>query len=314
MSSNQLAVTIGKFEALHLGHRSLIDSTVKYANDHGLTSAVLSFSPHPAEVLSNKEYKPLFTKEEQFFLLKKFDIGRWIPFPFDRGFSQMLPEEFCRFLITKFDCRAVLVGEGFRFGRNRAGTAEFLRTMGEELGLEVIIVPYLQINGDSQTKISTSKIRECLALGKVRKANELLGMPFMVMGTVQKGRQLGRTISFPTANIHPSSDKFLPPDGVYATRVRVIDRSFKTDGPELGPMPGITNIGTNPTVAEEHRRKAETYIFDFDGDIYGKEILVEFYDFIRPERKFSGLQELEGQIKEDIRKAMLLLGIKAISS
>jgi len=294
-------ITIGKFEALHQGHSHLIEKTIKYAqarNDtcyRSLASAVLSFAPHPTQVLSDPKYKPLFSHEEQAFLLNQYDIDYWIPYPFDQNLAQLSPKAFCQRLQKQFNCKALFIGEGFRFGRNREGTAEKLHNLGQALGIEIITIPYRRL--DNQTKISTSQIRAYLAKGQIQASNKLLSRPFLILGTVQKGRQLGRTIGFPTANVHPADNKFLPPDGVYASKI-IIGEEKKT---------GITNIGTNPTVADKQSRKVETHIFDFDSDIYGEKIIVELHTFIRPERTFDGIESLGQQIAADTLEARSVL-------
>jgi len=283
------AMTVGKFEALHLGHIHLLEATMEYAKANGLVSAMLSFVPHPAQVLSgDRGYKPLFSQKERAFLLEGCGIDYWIPHPFDRDFARLSPRDFCRLLRMQFGCKALIVGEGFRFGHNRSGVP------GMELGLKIITISHL---GDGE-KISTSKIRQHLANERVAEAAALLGRPFIIMGTVQKGRQLGRTIGFPTANIHPADDKFLPPDGVYATNV-IVGGLKKI---------GVTSIGTNPTVsAGESLRKVETHIFGFDADIYGEDIIVELHKFLRPERTFGGIEELRQQIVADAEEAIRIL-------
>ena len=303
----QTAITIGKYEAMHRGHMLMIESAVNYAKSQGLASVVLSFTPHPAQVLYGKGYKPLFTDAEKAHILEGMTTegmiagsdaagpDYWIYYPFNSSLAQTSPQNFCRLLKERFSCRALLVGRGFCFGRNREGTVETLYTLGREMGMEIITVPHMS-QGDN--KISTSQIREFLSKGQVPEANKLLGRPFFVKGIVQKGRQLGRTIGFPTANIHPEDDKFLPLNGVYAGNV-IIGGSL---------MQGVTNIGINPTVSEGEtvKYKVETHIFDFDADIYGKEIIVELNAFIRPERVFAGLEELKKQIKKDAKSAALV--------
>ena len=325
------AITVGKFEALHLGHIRLIEATVEYARSKNLAHAeeftlseefapfkefalskefthpkefapsknlaptVLSFTPHPAQVLSDKKYDPLFSSREQALLLAEYGIDYWIPYPFDKSVAQLTPKAFCQLLQTQFHCKALLVGEGFRFGYNREGTPQTLYTLGQQLGIEVITIPHSQF--ENEEKISTSQIRTYLAEGRIREANKLLGRPFLIIGTVLKGRQLGRTIGFPTANIHPADDKFLPPDGVYAAKITIKGQK----------KAGVTNIGINPTIISGQTRKVETHIFDFDTDIYGEEVLVELYAFIRPERTFSGIEELGKQIAADAREARKVL-------
>lgn len=282
------AITVGKFEALHLGHAHLINATAEYAKKNGLASAVMSFTnPHPAQVLFDSEYKPLLTTKEQSFLLKNW-VDLWIPHPFSESFAQISAKKFCEILQNHYNCKALIVGENFRFGYKRQGTAESLQA----LGINVSIVPHLQL--DSQ-KISTSQIRMHLINGDLDKTNKLLGFNFPIIGTVAQGRKLGRTIGFPTANINLTEDKLLPPNGVYASKIKILSNNTE--------YLGLTNIGVNPTVSEEKVYKAESYIFNFNDDIYGKEILVQLHKFIRPEQSFANLDELRMQIDEDVKCA-----------
>ena len=283
------AITIGKFEAMHLGHRALINATIQHAKNNGLNSAVLSFVPHPAQVLQNREYMPIYSKDEQALLLKEYDIDYWIPFLFDQVTARKSARDFCRMLADEFHCRAMMIGEDFRLGRNREGTQKVLQNICREFQIEVIPLPHQKLNNE---KISTNRIRSYLAQAQIQQANKLLGRPFFISGAVKEGRQLGRTIGFPTANIQPGAYKFLPPDGVYAVKV-VIDSLIKT---------GIANIGTNPTVARNQMRRVEIHILDFNADIYNKEIIVEPTKFIRPEQKFKDIEELKAQITEDVKQ------------
>jgi len=285
--ARKYAITIGKFEALHLGHAHLINTTIEYANKNGLASAVMSFTnPHPAQVLFAPEYKPLLTLKEQAYLLEN-RVDLWIPYSFSKSLAQMEAKEFCEMLQDKYSCDTLVVGENFRFGHNRQGTAESLQAFG----MNVVVVPHLQFENE---KVSTSQIREYLLDGKLDEANKLLGYHFPIIGTVAEGRKLGRTIGFPTANINLAEDKLLPPNGVYASKIKI-------QGIE---KLGITNIGINPTVTTEGVRKAESYIFDFDEDIYGEELVVQLCHFIRPEQSFSGIDELKTQISIDVQIAI----------
>jgi len=287
--ADKYAITIGKFEALHLGHAHLINATVEYAKKNSLASAVMSFTnPHPAQVLFDSEYKPLLTTKEQAFLLENW-VDLWIPYPFSNSFAQISAKKFCEILQNKYNCAALVVGENFRFGHKREGTAESLQAFG----IDVCVVPHLQLDSE---KISTSQIRKHLVDGDLDEANKLLGFPFPIIGVVAEGRKLGRTIGFPTANINLSGDKLLPPNGVYASKIKIPSRDAEYFG--------ITNIGVNPTVTDEKVRKAETFIFDFDEDIYGEEILVQLCRFIRPEQSFSGVDALKLQIAKDVKAAL----------
>jgi len=278
------AICIGKFEALHLGHLELINATQKYAQNHNLQAAIMSFSPNPIQVLHNQDYKPLFSEaERKFQLAKMFDNLDYIQYSFDKNLINLSPQEFCQILKNELNCKTLIAGESIHIGKNRSGTAEVL----QKLGMTVIAITNLK-HGSGE-KISTSQIRKFLYEGQLQEVNRLLGRPFMIMGRVQKGRQLGRTIGFPTANVHPAKDKLLPPDGVYACKIIVNDAKHK----------GIANIGKNPTIASGQSRRVEAHIFNFDADIYDEEVIVELHSFIRPERNFGGLEELKAQIAVD---------------
>ncbi|MCL1987160.1 MAG: bifunctional riboflavin kinase/FAD synthetase [Firmicutes bacterium] len=290
-SQENTVIAIGKFEALHKGHASLIETTIKYAQQNNAKSCAMHFMPNPVKVLHNNSYKPLFTKEEHLLLLSDYNLDYSIPFIFDKRIADLTPFEFCNLIKQQFNCSALIIGEEFRFGRNRSGGLETLEELSQALNIKLLIVPSIK---HDLTKISSSQIRRYLEKSQIRQANEMLNRPFLIMGTVKQGRQLGRTIGFPTANITPKLDKFLPPNGVYITQIILDGTRFD----------GVTNIGTNPTVTNETTCKVETYIFDFDKDIYGKEIIVEFYEFIRPEQTFSGLNTLKAQMLDDARIAL----------
>ncbi|MCL2015323.1 MAG: bifunctional riboflavin kinase/FAD synthetase [Defluviitaleaceae bacterium] len=287
-SQKETVIAIGKFEALHKGHVHLITTTVEYAKNYGLKSCVLHFVPNPIKILYDSGYKSLFSKEEYNLLLANYGLDYSIPYTFDSSVAQLSPAAFCSIIKEQFSCKTLIVGEEFRFGQDRAGNAELLSGLSAKLDMQIVVVPIVKLADDSE-KISTSQIRRYLAQSQIRQANKILASPFLVMGTVTKGRQLGRTIGFPTANIMPPPDKFLPPNGVYVTQVLL-------DGKRLN---AITNIGTNPTVTSETNCKVETHIFNFDQDIYGKQLIVEFYEFIRPETTFSGITELQQQMQAD---------------
>ena len=283
------AVTIGKFEALHLGHMSMINAVEQYSKQNGLCSAVVSFTPNPVKILFDPDYKQLLTEKEKAYLLNISGVDFWVPYRFDYKLAGKTPNDFFYCLKKEINFSAVLVGEDFRFGKNREGTVKSLIEFGMNMDINIVTVPYLSVTGSDYHKISTSQIRDYLCDGKIKEANQLLGKPFFIMETVKKGRQLGRSIGFPTANLHPPEDKLLPPNGVYAANVIVKGKKYS----------GITNIGFNPTVSEKQIPKAETFIFNFNEDIYDEEIIVELLDFIRYERTFNGLGELKAQIKSD---------------
>ena len=212
-----LAVTIGKFEALHLGHSHLINKTVEYAKEHNLASAVLSFVPHPIQILADKNYKTMLSAEEQAFLLEKYGVDYWIPFPFDRDLAQMPPTEFCQMLKEQMNCKALLVGEGFHFGCNRTGTQATLQNLGKELNIDIITVPTLHLNDNVSGggKISTSQIREYLTKGQIHEVNKLVGRPFLIMGKINRSES--------GYKVYPAGDKLMPPDGEYSTPTGTVE-------------------------------------------------------------------------------------------
>jgi len=305
-----LAVTIGKFEALHSGHKHLINLVSEYAQANRLASAVLSFAPNPIKVLHDADYKPLFVPTEQAALLQSIgSIDYWISHPFDVSFAQLSPKEFYKWLYKEMRCRALFVGEGFRFGRGREGTPSMLQDFssfannGEKM--KVVTVPNQSVGLE---KVSTSQIRALLEKGQMQEAAALLTRPFFLIGKVQKGRQLGRAIGFPTVNLHPPEDKFLPPDGVYVTVTKIAKVAKNAENTYniekfQERFRSITNIGTNPTVQISSQRKVETHIFDFNTDLYDQEILVEFHQYLRPQQTFDNLEALKNQIALDVQIA-----------
>ena len=294
-------LAVGKFESIHKGHRALIGEMLRLAQgagtlwggelaDNRLATALVVFEPHPYRVLFDPAYKPLLTGPERAHVLEGLGLDYLLEYPFDGDFSAMSPDDFCRKLYVELQAQVVVVGQGYRFGRKRAGTVDTLRQYATEYDRLVHeVTPQLAAEGG---KTSTSAIRALLLENKLSEAESLLGYPFFVMGTVTPGRQLGRTIGFPTINLYPPEDKFLPTDGVYATRNFLDDRAYN----------GITNVGVRPTVEGAGApRSVETYLLGFEGgDLYGKPIRTEFLRFIRPEKKFDSLEALKAQILEDL--------------
>lgn len=292
-------LAVGKFECIHLGHKALISEMERLAHGNmsnsSLASALVMFEPHPYRVLSDPEYKPLFTGCEREYVARKLGIDYLLKYPFDQDFAVLSPEDFCRMLFENLQARVVVVGEGYRFGYKRAGTVETLRQIAGVYNAQVHVVTHHRApqevaasayNGSSKT--STSSIRALLSANRLPEAEDLLGYPFFIMGEVVPGRQIGRSIGFPTINLHPQEDKFLPSDGVYATRAIITN----TEG-ERGKMKqsyyGITNVGLRPTVEINNApRIVETHLLDYEnGELYGRQVRVEFLRFIRPERKFE---------------------------
>ena len=319
-------LAVGKFECIHLGHRALIDEVVRLAQrgtalgSSALISAMIVFEPHPYRVLVDPKYKPLFTGPEREFLARRLDIDYLLEYPFDREFAAMPPADFCRLLFEDLQGRIIVVGEGYRFGHKREGTIDTLRQIARKYGAQVHVVaprkgdmntrindimPFSDLGAGehishlhNMSKISTSTIHGLLSQNKLTEAESLLGYPFFISGTVAPGRQLGRTIGFPTANLYPQEDKFLLTDGVYATRTILDGNRYKS----------ITNIGVRPTIeTTDAPRSVETHLLGYTGvELYGKHIYVEFLSFIRPERRFESLEALKAQILADCKTSYFL--------
>ena len=281
-----MILTIGKFESIHLGHQKLIQGVIRQAKQSNYTSAIMIFDPHPHSVF-NSNYAPLFTMDERVNLLEKTGIDKIIIQSFDQTFATQPPEEFCRHIFAELGAKVVIVGEGYRFGHKRTGTVALMQEQAKIHNAEVQIIPHYQ-SGDK--KISTSYIREILS--NPEEAKQLLGFPYFVMGKTQKGRQLGRTLGFPTLNLYPNTQaKFLPPNGVYVTTTYIKNT----------PYPSITNIGTRPTVSNSTAISVETHLLNASLDeMYEQDIKVEFLKFLRPEKKFESLEALKAQLSLDI--------------
>lgn len=286
------AIALGNFDGIHKGHQLLIEEVNKRKSD-GLKSVVFTLYPHPSFVLGNKESVDLiFTQEERKIKFLELGIDVLVEYPFDLELSEMKPEDFIKdILIRQFGAKVIVVGSDFKFGKNRQGDIKLLKELATIYNYEVVIIHKKIYHNE---KISSSLIRELIKVGSMQQVTELLGSPYMIYGEVVHGNKIGRTINMPTANIIPNKKKLLPPNGVYASRV-IIDSVVYNS---------ITNIGKNPTVyADDTKNKIESYIFDFNKEIYGNNIQVLLLDFIRKEKKFKGLEQLSLQIQIDVKKA-----------
>ncbi len=306
-------LTVGKFESVHLGHQKLFSEVLRLSKELNLPSGAVTFDPHPNMLFGSPDYRPLFTAAERAYIMEGLGLDYMLVFPFDAAFAAQSPEEFCAKLFNNLNAAAVVVGEGFRFGKNGAGTPEILRReaarhsaahkhtgtndihdASRQNMARVLVIPHQSTDGGE--KVSTSDIRKLITNRELEKAAEVMGFPFFIMGTVTHGKQIGRTMGFPTVNLLTARDKLLPPDGVYATRTFLGDKSFRS----------ITNIGVRPTVqqttlpGETASRTVESFLIGFNGDLYNTSLRTEFLRFIRPEKKFANIDELRAQITKDI--------------
>jgi riboflavin kinase/FMN adenylyltransferase len=285
-------LTLGVFDGLHLGHQRIMETVVERARYAGATATAITFDPHPRAVLYPESAPPLLqTLDQRLTNLEVLGIEQTIVIPFTKQFASQPAEDFLADIIhDRLHAKEVYLGKGFEFGRDRGGNIKLLREMSEKLGFIADEVPEVQLRG---LRISSSKIRELLLNGRVNLARRMLGRPYGVEGVIIRGNRRGHTIGFPTANLKPHN-RVIPKYGVYATAT-LVDGTWRKS---------ITNIGVRPTFENTTEPSIETYLFDFDGDLYGDVLRVRFLHRIRDERKFSGVDELKAQIERDSSRAM----------
>jgi len=292
-------VAIGTFDGVHLGHRVVIERLKAHAAKYGGETVIFTFYPHPRLVTTPDEtnLRLLTTLEEKKQLFSDFGIDHLIVYPFTKEFSELTYTEFVKqILVDKIKTHCLVVGYDHKFGKNREGGFEYLKQCAEKYKFEIEKLEPLLLN---DIHVSSTKIREALQAGDIKQANGYLGYEFTLHGTVVEGKRLGRKIGFPTANIESSDiHKLIPGYGVYAVKIMI-------EGIEY---PGMLNIGTRPTFNQNaDNRSIEVNIFDFEGDIYKKEITLVFADKIRDEQKFPGVEALVAQLKKDKTKALKIL-------
>lgn len=291
------AVAIGKFDGFHRGHRKLIDELLHMKNK-GLAAAVFTFVPSPAVFFGGKAVQELSTVSEKRKIFRAAGVDYLIEYPFDREIADMEPSDFISgVLAERLRARCIVAGEDVSFGRNGAGDMELLERLSGKYGYSVKAVDKVMHDG---REISSTFVREEVRQGNMELAAALMGSPYCISGAIIHGRQLGRTIGMPTVNLCPPAQKLLPPNGVYYSRV-----SFLRDGLEGRDYPSITNIGTKPTVDNRMVMGAETYIYDFDSQVYGEKINVSLLAFKRPEMRFESLEDLKRQMQLDIAQGRI---------
>lgn len=287
------AVALGNFDGIHLGHRQVITPVLD--NDGDSRATVVTFNPHPKEFFTGEPRSLLTPQEEKVLYLEEIGVEQLVLLPFNRELASLTPQQFVEeILVNQLQARQVSVGADFCFGCKRTGTAEDLQAIAATFGIGVSIVPLLRFQG---TRISSSAIREALLSGALQTANRMLGRPYRLIGQVVKGQQIGRTIGFPTVNLQLLDDKFVPRQGVYGVRVSGIGSD---------PILGVMNIGNRPTV-NGLSQTIEVHLLDWSGDLYGKTLIVELEEFIRPEQKFDSLEALKAQINSDCETARTTL-------
>jgi riboflavin kinase/FMN adenylyltransferase len=294
-SERGLALAIGTFDGVHVGHRALIAQAMDRAAGEGWESGVLTWDRHPAQTLRPDKAPPLLTTpERKAELIDSLGVDLLVVLPFDEAFSHITAEDFAGDILAKrLGIDAVFVGPGWRFGHGRAGDMDLLRRTGADLGYDAVEVDAVEVGGEV---VSSSRTRKAVAAADLEAVRTLLGRAFDVDGEVMTGDGRGRQLGVPTANLAVVEGLATPPLGVYAGRARVDDVWYLA----------ATNIGTNPTFGGDKVR-IETYILDFDADIYGKTIRIEFHERLRDEKRFDNVADLVTQMHDDIDRTRELL-------
>ena len=281
------AVAIGKFDGFHRGHQTLLQK-MQEQKKKGLATVIFTFVPSPAAFFSTEIMKELTTLEEKRKIFEKAGIDYLIEFPFVQETADMEPEAYIKeVLVERIHAKCVVAGEDVSFGRRGSGNAKLLLDKSEELSYDVVLIDKVQYEG---REVSSTFVREEVTKGNMELVHQLLGIPYHVGGMIVHGRKRGRTLGMPTVNQIPTKEKLLPPNGVYFSYVMLDERK----------LPSITNIGTKPTVADGMVMGVETYIYDFDEDVYGEELEVYLLAFKRSEMRFDSVDALKVQMAKDI--------------
>jgi len=291
-------IAVGAFDGLHRGHQALLNQVHERAQALGCSPAVVSFEPLPRAFFSPAPVPRLSSVREKLRGFAAAGMEHTLLLRFNRALTAMPAEAFVqRVLIERLAAREVWVGGDFRFGHKRGGDVALLERMGAQLGFSACIMPAIQLDG---TRVSASRVRALLAAGEFAEAEPLLGRPFVIEGKVEYGNQLGRALGYPTANIH-LSQRVSPVQGIFAVRVGL--------GEGECSWPGVASLGVRPTVNEVAEPLLEVHLFDFEGDLYGQRMAVQFVAKLRDEQKFDGLEPLKAQMALDSRRARELLGM-----
>lgn len=283
-------IALGSFDGLHLGHLSLVEKVKTLAQNNNGNSIVFTFKNHPRKFINpNNKTELIMTNDEKIEVLKKEKVDILEFVDFDEKIMRMMPEDFINLICEVYNAKGIVVGFNFKFGYKNLGDVELLKKFQKKYNYKLYIIEPCKLDNEI---ISSTNIRKELIKGNVKKAFEMLSRPYMLSGKVINGKKLGRTIGFPTANLEINKEKVIPAKGVYYTNVEINGEIFK----------GITSVGNNPTVNGKELT-VETYILDFDNDIYEKEIIVYFIDKIRDEIKFNNIYELTNQLQQDKKYA-----------
>jgi riboflavin kinase/FMN adenylyltransferase len=282
-------IAIGSFDGIHLGHKKLITDAITKANNNGGKSVVFTFLNHPLEIVKKDiELKFLTTLEEKISIFNDFNIDYLILQPFTQEFADIEPYDFVKLLKDQLGAKEFFVGFNFSYGKNGRGTVDTLKNHSNDLGVDLTVIPPVQLNNMT---ISSTLIRNLISHGNISEANQYLGYNFFISGSVVHGEKIARQLGFPTANLE-LKNKIVPKFGVYGGLATIEDDPIT--------KPCIVNIGNNPTL-KAGIQTFEAHIFNYESDIYGKNIKVQLLDFIRPEKKFESVENLKDAIREDVK-------------
>lgn len=298
--SRPTVLTLGVFDGLHLGHQRIMQTVVERAEKINAIPTAITFDPHPRAVLHPENAPPLLqTLDQRLAAFEVLGIEQAIIIKFTKDFAAQDAEKFLRETIhERLQAKEVYLGKGFEFGKNRGGNIELLRKISTELGFFADEVHEVRLRGK---RISSSRLREALFAGKVNLARRMLGRPYGVEGLIEHGSARGHQIGFPTANLKPQN-RVIPKLGVYVTATLIKDIWHRS----------ITNIGVRPTFENDAEPSIESYIFDYEGNLYGDVLRVRFLHHIRDERKFNGIEELKAQITKDTHRALNFFSRKGV--
>jgi len=291
-------LAIGVFDGVHLGHQAVISTAARHAAEAGGTAVVVTFDPHPAKILRPQESPRLLTAtQHKIALIRALGVSHLLVLTFDRELASTPPQEFVRQLVAAArPLREICVGQEWSFGKNRAGNLSLLKELGARLNFNVVGVEPVTSNG---TIVSSTEIRRAVEAGDFATATRMLGRDYTILGTVEEGKHLGKSLGFPTANLSAHSEQF-PPNGVYAAEGLLDGETVR----------GVVNLGVRPTLTDGlPQRVLEFHLFDLDRDLYGEDIELRFVRYLRAERKFENLVALREQIGRDVSEARQILGL-----
>jgi riboflavin kinase / FMN adenylyltransferase len=287
-----LFLAIGVFDGVHRGHQAVISTSAEHARGANGTPVVVTFDPHPEKVLRPERAPHLLTAtQHKIALIRELGVENLLIIHFDKEFAGTEPEHFVDALVNHSNpLREICVGHEWSFGKNRRGNLDLLKKLGGKFNFDVVGIPPVKIK---DAVVSSTAIRQAIEKGDFARATEMLGREYTILGTVIHGDSVGKKIGFPTANLSAHNEQF-PPNGVYAAVARLTD----------GMHRGVINLGVRPTISDgKSERVLEIHLFDFDRDIYGRDVEVRFLKFLRPEKKFDNLDALVQQIRRDVEQA-----------